>query len=339
MEEAPEKEQGQMSTDFDRKILSVEVRAADWAAGLTDTAVGPQTDVVIPPGEVHRELATALHVDSSVHTSDLRGAVLGVTELSPAHHHEAGPIAPTEFSLAHQFELVMAATHAADAHNSILGESHPTGWSAGPLPHGLAFGDHTAESRIPTAVGHLKVDQGPAGHPPVAEGDNGVVHAAPAWQDVSGSELAADLAGELRLQDSLTNWQSALDHLAASKPATHRASAADSHHAPPPLDQGKPGHVQPLAPEGRQDQQVPTHADPHPKPESHPTDHHSDAGNLHTPVISSGASFWTVAVDRLDGGGHSSVPFYTAGNDGVSAALTPYHLNELQHLVRVSGSH
>jgi hypothetical protein len=56
-------------------------------------------------------------------------------------------------------------------------------------------------------------------------------------------------------------------------------------------------------------------------------------------LISSGAAFWTVAVDRLDGSGPSSAPGYTAGSDLPVASLAAAHLDQLHNLATVLGGH
>ena len=80
-----------------------------------------------------------------------------------------------------------------------------------------------------------------------------------------------------------------------------------------------------------------------------PTDTNSDAntsvidrgagGESSAPIVSSGAVFWTVAVDRLDGLGHSNLPVYTAGNDLPVGSLAASHLDQLHTLATVLGSH
>jgi hypothetical protein len=76
-----------------------------------------------------------------------------------------------------------------------------------------------------------------------------------------------------------------------------------------------------------------------PKDANKPFDHHPGEATHSTPIVSSGAAFWSVAVDRLDGSSHSSGPFYTAGGDRSFGSLTVSHLDQVDTLMAVLGHH
>jgi len=112
---------------------------------------------------------------------------------------------------------------------------------------------------------------------------------------------------------------------AANQPAPlNAAGAAGGPSAPPSLDPDS-HKAETITPQDTKEQT------------DTPVDHNAGGASSATPIIASGASFWTVAVDQLGDSGHSSIPIYTAGNDISLGSLAASHLDNLHNLATVLG--
>jgi len=189
------------------------------------------------------------------------------------------------------------------------------GMIGGVDPGGLDLGDakhvtsSTPADAAPVGFGHDN---------PLADGAS-----VPGTQAHGLPTLLSELVSDGRMNELTVSPDSG----AANEPAPlNPAGASGGPSSPPSVNPGS-GKGETITPQDTKEQT------------SAPVDHNAGGASSTAPIIPSGASFWTVAVDHLDGSGHSSIPTYTAGNDMSLGSLAASHLDNLHNLATVLGVH
>jgi hypothetical protein len=297
----------------------------DHAAAVDAAPAHDQPAVAAP---VHEVAPSAAGPGAAAVSNSDHGIQTGPSAVEP--HPAAGADShanPVGQSIAHQFDLLIAAGNAAGQTEGLIAATpHHANVSDGGMIGGLdASGLDLGGAKHVTNNAPADVTLLGFGHDnPSTDGAT-----APGTQAHGGlPSLLSELASDSRTNELTVSP----DPGTANEPGPlNPAGAAGGPSSPPSVNpDGHNGETN--APQDTKEQ---TNA-----PVDHnPVDHSAGGPSSPTPIIASGASFWTVAVDHLGGSGHASMPTYMAGNDMSLGSLAASHLDNLHNLATVLGVH
>lgn len=319
----------------DSTIRPVDLQGHGLDVGsLPTAAMIDRADTVDPPSAIdHPAVAaavqqgvsnatgTAVHTmqnsDQGIQKSGPSSADPHIAPISDSHSNHTGQL------IAHQFDVLIAGAMVADQTEGLPAATpHHTNASDSGMIGGLDRGGLDLGGATHATTGAS------AGIAPIAFGnDNPLAEAATAdggqthWGSFSAlSELVSDVG----TQD-----------VSADRTASPSDPSVANGLAPINTDTADGGSISPPSPNpdsGNEETTKDTKGDA-----STPVDHNAVDKGSAAPIVPSGAAFWTVAVDHLDGSGHPSMPVYTAGNDMSFGSLAAAHPDDLHTLTMVLG--
>jgi hypothetical protein len=285
-------------------------------AGTIDPAPAndqPVTAASGPEGEANGAVSTEATVQDSQYSMQKSALPVADAQIAPVADPHADPAGQ---AIADQFEQIIAgsaaADHAADRPIAGIDDAASDGGMMGSLDvGGIDLGAATQVTDVSRVVD------------PFASGDASPLGDAATAGDGQNQHLGlllplSEFALDVGPKDLSVNRKGSSDSFTVNELVPGDSDQGGGE-APPPLspDRDRPDHETIFPSDTQRDTDTSVKYD-------------AGSENLAEPIVSSGAAFWTVAVDRLDGSG-PSIPVYTAGNDlslGLLAAspLADFHI-------------